>query len=126
MNVDEYLHLCPFAEEIGAEWGRAPGTINSFDGDVLIQGIMLGNIFIGVQPTFGYEDDPMRLLMSKGGAPDHGFAAFYTYLENVFKAEALVHVGSHGAMDFMPGQQIEPSSQCWPDSLICQFPNCYI
>src|SRR5437667_1629712 len=126
MNVDEYRLLCPFAEAIEAEWGRAPGTINSIDGDLLIQGIMLGNIFVGVQPTFGYEDDPMRLLMSKGGTPHHGFAAFYTYLEKVFKADAVVHVGTHGAMEFMPGKQVGLSSECWPDRLIGELPNIYI
>ncbi len=126
MKVDEYLRLCPFGEEIEAEWGRAPGTINSFEGDLLIQGIALGSIFIGIQPTFGYEDDPMRLLMSKGGAPHHGFAAFYTYLENVFNADAVVHVGTHGAMEFMPGKQVGLSSECWPDRLIGELPNIYI
>jgi len=126
MNVDEYLRLCPFAEEIETEWGKAPGTINSFDGGLLIQGMMLGSVFIGVQPTFGYEDDPMRLLMSKGGASHHGFAAFYTYLEKVFKADAVVHVGTHGAMEFMPGKQVGLSSECWPDRLIGELPNIYI
>jgi len=126
MNVDDYLRLCPFAEEIEAEWGRAPGTINSFDRDLLIQGITLGNIFIGVQPTFGYEDDPMRLLMSKGGTPHHGFAAFYAYLEKVFQADAVIHVGTHGAMEFMPGKQVGLSSECWPDRLIGELPNIYI
>jgi len=126
MNVDEYLRLCPFAEEIEAEWGKAPGTISSFAGDLLIQGIILGNIFVGVQPTFGYEDDPMRLLMSKGGAPHHGFAAFYAYLERIFKADAVVHVGTHGAMEFMPGKQVGLSSECWPDRLIGELPNIYI
>ena len=87
---------------------------------------MLGNIFIGVQPTFGYEDDPMRLLMSKGGAPHHGFAAFYAYLEKVFKADAVVHVGTHGAMEFMPGKQVGLSEECWPDRLIGELPNIYI
>jgi magnesium chelatase subunit H len=126
MHVDEYRRLCPFAEAIEAEWGRAPGTINSIDGDLLIQGLMLGNIFVGVQPTFGYEDDPMRLLMSKGGTPHHGFAAFYAYLEKVFKADAVVHVGTHGAMEFMPGKQVGLSSECWPDRLIGELPNIYI
>jgi len=126
MSVDEYLQLCPFAPEIEAEWGQAPGTINSFGGDLLIQGIEMGNVFIGVQPTFGYEGDPMRLLMAKGGAPHHGFAAFYTYLEKVFQADAVVHVGTHGAMEFMPGKQVGLSAECWPDRLIGELPNVYI
>jgi len=126
MNVDEYLRLCPFAGEIETEWGTAPGTINSFGGDLLIQGIELDNVFIGVQPTFGYEGDPMRLLMAKGGAPHHGFAAFYVYLEKVFQADAVVHVGTHGALEFMPGKQVGLSAECWPDRLIGELPNVYI
>jgi len=126
LSVDEYMRLCPFAGEIEAEWGAAPGAINSFDGDLLIQGITLGNVFIGVQPTFGFEDDPMRLLMAKGGTPHHGFAAFYTYLEKVFKADAVVHVGTHGALEFMPGKQVGLSGECWPDRLIGELPNIYL
>jgi magnesium chelatase subunit H len=126
MTVDEYLRVCPFVSEIEAEWGPAPGTINSFGGDLLVQGVTLGNVFIGVQPTFGYEGDPMRLLMAKGGAPHHGFAAFYAYLEKVFQADAVVHVGTHGAMEFMPGKQVGLSAECWPDRLIGELPNIYI
>jgi len=126
MNVDEYRRLCPFVDEIEREWGPAPGAINSIDDDLLIQGIQLGNVFIGVQPTFGFEDDPMRLLMARGGAPHHGFAAFYSYLEKVFRADAIVHVGTHGAMEFMPGKQVGLSGDCWPDRLIGEMPNVYL
>ncbi|MDT4967200.1 MAG: magnesium chelatase subunit [Acidobacteriota bacterium] len=126
MTVDEYLRLCPYAEEIEEEWGRAPGQINSFGGDLLIQGIQLGNIFIAVQPTFGYEGDPMRLLMARSGGPHHGFMALYTYLEKIFKAHAVVHVGTHGATEFMPGKQVGLSGKCWPDRLIGELPNVYI
>jgi magnesium chelatase subunit H len=126
MDVDEYKRVCPWISEIEAEWGPAPGAINSFAGDLLIQGITIGNIFIGVQPTFGFEDDPMRLLMAKGGTPHHGFAAFYAYLEKVFQADAVVHVGTHGALEFMPGKQAGLSGSCWPDRLIGELPNIYI
>ena len=126
MSVPEYRKLCPFADEIEKEWGAAPGKINSKDGELLIQGIQLGNVLIGVQPTFGYEDDPMRLLMAQGGSPHHGFAAFYAYLEKVFAADAVVHVGTHGAMEFMPGKQVGLSGECWPDRLIGELPNLYI
>jgi len=126
MSVDEYRRLCPFVNEIEAEWGAAPGTINSCGREILIQGITLGNVFIGIQPTFGFENDPMRLLMAKGGTPHHGFAAFYAYLEKVFRADAVVHVGTHGAMEFMPGKQVGLSGACWPDRLIRELPNVYI
>jgi magnesium chelatase subunit H len=126
MKVDDYRRLCAFVAEIETEWGPAPGAINSRDGELPIQGMTLGNVFIGVQPTFGFEDDPMRLLMAKGGTPHHGFAAFYSYLENVFKADAVVHVGTHGALEFMPGKQVGLSGECWPDRLIGELPNIYI
>jgi len=126
MMVDEYRQQCPFAGEIENEWGSAPGKINSDGSGLLIQGVHLGNIFIGIQPTFGYEDDPMRLLMSQGGTPHHGFAAFYAYLEKIFGADAVIHVGTHGAMEFMPGKQVGLSDKCWPDRLIGELPNLYI
>lgn len=126
MSVDEYRRGCAYVEEIEEEWGTAPGAINSFGEEILIQGIQLGNVFLGVQPTFGYEGDPMRLLMARSGAPHHGFMALYTYLEKVFKADAVMHIGTHGAMEFMPGKQVGLSDECWPDRLIGELPNIYI
>ena len=126
MSADEYRRLCPYVDEIETEWGAAPGRINSFGNDLLIQGMQLGNVFIGVQPTFGYEGDPMRLMMARGSAPHHGFMAFYTYIEKVFGADAVVHVGTHGATEFMPGKQVGLSGECWPDRLIGELPNIYI
>jgi magnesium chelatase subunit H len=113
-------------DEIEAEWGPAPGRINAQGRNILIHGLELGNIFVGIQPTFGYEGDPMRMLMAKGGAPHHGFMGLYTWLEKVFRADALVHVGTHGALEFMPGKQVGLSDRCWPDRLIGLFPNAYI
>ncbi|HZG53518.1 MAG TPA: cobaltochelatase subunit CobN [Pyrinomonadaceae bacterium] len=126
MTVEAYRRLCPFAPEIEAEWGSAPGAINSFGGTLLIQGLQLGNVFVGVQPTFGYEGDPMKMLMARSGAPHHGFAAFYAFIEKVFCADAVVHVGTHGALEFMPGKQVGLSENCWPDRLIGELPNLYI
>ena len=126
MTAKEYLRLCPYIKEIENEWGSFPGTINAFRGEVLIQGLTLGNIFIGVQPTFGFEGDPMRMMMARGGAPHHGFAAFYIYLSKILNVDALIHVGTHGALEFMPGKQIGLSSECWPDRLIDELPNLYL
>ncbi|MDT7541501.1 MAG: magnesium chelatase subunit [Acidobacteriota bacterium] len=125
MTLDEYRALCPNVDEIEKDWGRAPGAINSFGGTLLVQGLRLGNVFIGVQPTFGYEGDPMKMLMARGGAPHHGFAAFYAFIEKVFKADAVVHVGTHGALEFMPGKQAGMSGECWSDRLIGELPHLY-
>ncbi|HEX3280075.1 MAG TPA: cobaltochelatase subunit CobN [Pyrinomonadaceae bacterium] len=126
MTVDEYRRQCPYVDEIETEWGAAPGNINSLGGELLIQGIQLGKVFIGVQPTFGFEGDPMRLMMARSGAPHHGFMAFYTYLAKILNADAVVHVGTHGAMEFMPGKQVGLSGECWPDRLIHELPNVYL
>jgi magnesium chelatase subunit H len=126
MPADEYFRLNPHVEEIEAEWGPAPGRINSEGRDILIHGAVFNKAFIGVQPTFGYEGDPMKLLMAEGGTPHHGFAALYLYLDHIFHADAVVHVGTHGALEFMPGKQAGLSSNCWPDRLIGDFPNVYV
>ena len=126
MNVDEYRRLCPYVREIENDWGTAPGSINSFGGELLIQGLTLGNIFIGVQPTFGYEGDPMRLMMARSGSPHHGFMAFYTYLSKILNVDGVIHFGTHGALEFMPGKQIGLSGECWPDRLIDEMPNFYV
>lgn len=126
MTVQEYRRLCPYVREVERDWGPAPGAINSFGGELLIQGLELGNVFIGVQPTFGFEGDPMRLMMARSGSPHHGFLAFYTYLSKVLNADGVIHFGTHGALEFMPGKQIGLSGECWPDRLIDELPNFYV
>jgi magnesium chelatase subunit H len=126
MTTTEYLKLCPYVRDVEKDWGTAPGGINSSGGELLIQGLTLGNVFVGVQPTFGFEGDPMRLMMARSGSPHHGFMAFYTYLSHVFKADGVIHFGTHGALEFMPGKQIGLSSECWPDRLIGELPNFYV
>ncbi|MDW8240487.1 MAG: cobaltochelatase subunit CobN, partial [Acidobacteriota bacterium] len=126
LPADEYWRLCPYVEEIEAEWGPAPGSINTHGSDILIYGAQLGHVFIGIQPTFGYEGDPTRLLLAESGAPHHAFMGFYCYLNHIFRADALVHVGTHGALEFMPGKQVGLSDRCWPDRLIGDFPNIYL
>jgi len=126
MSVEEYRRLCPYVRQVENDWGTAPGSINSFGRNLLIHGLPLGNIFIGVQPTFGFEGDPMRLMMARSGSPHHGFMAFYTYLSKVLNVDGVIHFGTHGALEFMPGKQIGLSGECWPDRLIDEMPNFYV
>lgn len=106
MPTREYYQLTPYAKALEESWGKAPGTLNSDGQNLIVYGKQFGNIFIGVQPTFGYEGDPMRLLFSKSASPHHGFAAYYTFLEKIFKADAVLHFGTHGSLEFMPGKQV--------------------
>jgi len=125
MSVDEYQDLTPYAQDLEENWGAPPGNLNSDGQNLVIYGKQFGNVFIGVQPSFGYEGDPMRLLFAKSASPHHGFAAYYTYLEKIFGADAVLHFGTHGSLEFMPGKQVGMSGTCYPDRLIHSIPNIY-
>jgi magnesium chelatase subunit H len=125
MSVPEYEKLTPYSERLHENWGPPPGHLNSDGQNLLVYGKQFGNVFIGVQPTFGYEGDPMRLLFSRSASPHHGFAAYYTYLERIWGADAVLHFGTHGSLEFMPGKQIGMSGECYPDNLIGNTPNIY-
>ncbi|MGL4396961.1 MAG: magnesium chelatase subunit H [Hyphomicrobium sp.] len=124
--VDRHVRHQRWLKEIEAQWGPAPGRHNSDGQSIFILGASFGNVFVGVQPAFGYEGDPMRLLFEKGFAPTHAFAAFYRYIRDDFGAKAILHFGTHGALEFMPGKQAGLSGACWPDRLIGDMPNLYL
>jgi magnesium chelatase subunit H len=112
--------------QIEAQWGPAPGKQQSDGSSIFVLGERFGNVFVGVQPAFGYEGDPMRLLFEKGFAPTHAFSAFYRWLREDFGAGAVLHFGTHGALEFMPGKQAGLSGACWPDRMIGDLPNLYL
>ena len=84
---------------------RRPAGSRATAASIFVLGAQFGNVFVGVQPAFGYEGDPMRLLFEKGFAPTHAFSAFYRWLREDFGAHAVLHFGTHGALEFMPGKQ---------------------
>ena len=130
------VHACIAAEdhvrderylnEIEAQWGPAPGRQQSDGASIFVLGAQFGNVFVGVQPAFGYEGDPMRLLFEKSFAPTHAFSAFYRWMREDFRADAVLHFGTHGALEFMPGKQCGMSGACWPERLIGDLPNLYL
>ncbi len=116
----------PWLAEVEAAWGAAPGRAQSDGARVMVLGCQFGNVFVGLQPLFGYEGDPMRLLFERGFAPTHAFVTFYRWMRENFQADALLHFGMHGALEFMPGKQAGVSGTCWPDRLIGGLPNIYL
>ena len=124
--TDDHVKRERWLKEIEAQWGPAPGKQLSNGSAILVLGKQFGNVMIAVQPSFGYEGDPMRLLFEKGLTPTHAFSAFYRYLREDFKANAVLHFGTHGALEFMPGKQSGMSGACWPDRLIDDLPNVYL
>lgn len=124
--VDNYVRRERWLAEIENQWGAAPGRHQTDGGHILVLGEQFGNLFVGLQPAFGYEGDPMRLLFERGFAPTHAFAAFYRWIREDFRADAVLHFGTHGALEFMPGKQVGLSGECWPDRLIGDLPNFYL
>ena len=126
VSADTIVGNTPWLSEVEAVWGPAPGRIQSNGSDVFILGAQFGRVFVGVQPTFGYEGDPMRLLFETGFAPTHAFSAFYQFMKHDLKADVLLHFGMHGALEFMPGKQNGCNGNDWPDRLIGNMPNVYL
>lgn len=123
---DQHVRRETWLDEIETQWGPSPGRHQSDGASIHIYGERFGNVFVGVQPAFGHEGDPMRMLFEKGFAPTHAFSAFYRWLKEDFGADAVLHFGTHGALEFMPGKQTGLSGACWPDRLIGALPNFYL
>lgn len=126
VDVETIVRHTPPLKVIEAVWGPAPGKVQSDGRGVFVLGQHFGNVFVGVQPTFGYEGDPMRLLFERGFAPTHAFVQFYMWLRNTFQADVILHFGMHGALEFMPGKQAGLGARDWPDRLIGEMPNVYL
>jgi magnesium chelatase subunit H len=126
MPADQHVRHQRWLPEIEKQWGPAPGRVQTDGSSLFILGEHFGNVFVGVQPAFGYEGDPMRLLFEHGFAPTHAFCAFYRWISQEYGADAVLHFGTHGALEFMPGKQAGMSGECWPDRLIGDLPNFYL
>ncbi len=126
ISATDHVRREKYLKDIEAQWGPAPGKQQSDGSSIFVLGAQFGNLFVGIQPAFGYEGDPMRLLFEKGFAPTHAFSAFYRWLREDFGANAVLHFGTHGALEFMPGKQSGLSATCWPDRLIGDLPNLYL
>ena len=124
--VEDHVRREPHLAEIEGAWGPAPGRQLTDGQSLFVLGEQFGNVFVGIQPGFGYEGDPMRLLFEKGFAPTHAFSAFYRWLREDYAAHAVLHFGTHGALEFMPGKQAGMSAACWPERLIGDLPNLYL
>jgi magnesium chelatase subunit H len=126
ISADDHIRREPHLAEIEKQWGATPGRKQTDGSNILVLGQRFGNVLVGIQPAFGYEGDPMRLLFERDFAPTHAFSAFYRYLREDFGADAVLHFGTHGALEFMPGKQVGLSGSCWPDRLIGGLPNIYL
>ena len=107
------------------EWGKPPGNVLVDDGALLIPGTMMGNVFVTVQPPRGFGENPGQILHSPDLPPSHHYLGFYYWLKNVWKADGVVHVGTHGSLEWLPGKGTAMSAACYPDIAISSLPNVY-
>ena len=108
-------------------WGPAPGGIyvDPDSGDLVFAGLDLGNVFVAVQPPRGFGENPAAIYHSPDLAPTHHYLAFYRWLDSVWGADAIVHVGKHGTLEWLPGKGVGLSSTCWPDVALGDVPLVY-
>jgi magnesium chelatase subunit H len=100
--------------------------IKTFGDEVQVGGLELGNIWIGVQPPLGINGDPMRLMFERDMTPHPQYAAYYKWLQNEFQADAIVHFGMHGTVEWLPGSPLGNTGYSWSDILLGNMPNLYI
>jgi cobaltochelatase CobN len=130
VSIDEYsswFKTLPGSvqEDVIKHWGEPPGNIMVEGNDILIPGIILGNIFLSIQPGRGVHEDIDKSYHDKELPPHHQYIAYYFFLEKEFKADAIIHFGMHGTLEFMKGKEVGLSSECFPDILIGNMPNIY-
>ncbi|MEM0979527.1 MAG: cobaltochelatase subunit CobN, partial [Cyanobacteria bacterium P01_H01_bin.58] len=90
-----------------------------------IAGLQLGHIFVGIQPSRGYDQDPSLNYHAPDLEPTHAYLAFYAWLRNHFQAHAVVHVGKHGNLEWLPGKGIGLSFNCYPEAAFGAMPHFY-
>ncbi len=109
------------------EWQRFTPSLNQpLDAPALpISGIQFGNIFVGIQPSRGYDLDPSLNYHAPDLEPTHGYLGFYHWLRHCFEADAIVHVGKHGNLEWLPGKGIALSEDCYPEAAFGPMPHFY-
>lgn len=106
-------------------WGEPPGEIMVDLDEIIIPGVLRGNVFLGAQPSRGVHENLENTYHNKELPPHHQYLAYYYYLEHIYGADALIHFGMHGTLEFTPGKQVGLSSSCFPDLLIGSLPHIY-
>ncbi len=125
-TMDRWLGYL-LTKKIEKQWKSLTNTgLKTFGGKCQVGGVQFGKVWIGVQPPLGISGDPMRLMFEKDLTPYPQYAAFYKWLQNEFRADALIHFGMHGTVEWLPGSPLGNTSYSWSDILLGNLPNLYI
>lgn len=110
---------------ISARWGEPAADPMVRQGRFMIAGVRSGRLFIGIQPARAYGVDDYASYHDAELVPPHGYLAFYCWLRQVFGCDAVVHVGKHGNLEWLPGKSVALSPSCWPDAILGPLPHLY-
>lgn len=111
--------------EVAEAWGDPPGEIMTAKGRFVLPAVEFGNVLIGVQPSRGHHSDPETLTHDKTLPPHHQYTAFYRWLEDHWRPDCVVHVGTHGTLEFLKGKEAGMSARCFPEALLGDVPHLY-
>ncbi|MBU2255204.1 MAG: cobaltochelatase subunit CobN, partial [Gammaproteobacteria bacterium] len=130
LALDDYLaffHSLPAANQqaVRERWGGPQSDPMFRGGRLMIAGLRFGLTFVGIQPARGYQLDAAAVYHDPDLVPPHGYLAFYCWLRKVFAADAVIHVGKHGNLEWLPGKSVGLSEQCWPSAILGPLPNVY-
>ncbi len=115
-------------QAIGDRWQYPPENLPenlAENPQIPISGISLGNIFVGIQPSRGYDIDPSLNYHAPDLEPTHNYLAFYYWLRQHFQAHAIVHIGKHGNLEWLPGKSVALSQVCYPEIALGAMPHFY-
>ncbi|MGG5870227.1 cobaltochelatase subunit CobN [Pseudomonas peli] len=130
LALDEYLaffHSLPQANQqaVRERWGEPQQDPMFRSGRLMIAGLRFGLTFVGIQPARGYQLDAAAVYHDPDLVPPHGYLAFYCWLRRAFACDAVIHVGKHGNLEWLPGKSVGLSEQCWPSAILGPLPNIY-
>ena len=126
-NYKEIFKNLPYRvkQSIEERWGR-PESDPFIDNDSFVLSVLnFGNIVIGIQPARGYNIDPKETYHSPDLVPPHNYLAFYFWLKEEFNCHALIHMGKHGNLEWLPGKALALSDECFPEVALGAIPNIY-
>jgi cobaltochelatase CobN len=112
-------------DRMQAQWGPPPGAAYVHDGHLTLAGLELGNAIVVLQPPRGYGMDPDAIYHQPDLAPTHHYYALYRWLRDEWGAHAIVHVGKHGTLEWLPGKGVGLSENCFPDAILGDLPLFY-
>jgi len=115
----------PARKAMVAQWGVPLGDVGRIDDKLAIPGLQFGNVFVGVQPPRGFGADPMAIYHSPDLPPTHHYLAYYRWLRDEFGAHAVMHMGKHGNLEWLPGKATALSAGCYPEVMLSDLPNFY-